>query len=257
MPMQRRPPVRRTPPEPPSARPGPTRPVHRAARAKITTPVTQPIDPEQAPSCPCRAPVTGRPLPDLTGVRLAPVPDPSPPYDDQLPAGPFARPEEQSGPGPLPFTARSPQASAAHGNDQPQEPAPGGAPTGSPANRSGTRGGAEPAEPGEWPSRFAQVLAETLAGSRPASQIEPWTTERARANIRRLGPLLAAGQRPRVQRVLTSYPADDVVEVAAIVGFGPRTRALAARLERARPQPATPGRPGRDARWLCTAVESA
>jgi hypothetical protein len=101
------------------------------------------------------------------------------------------------------------------------------------------------------------VLAETLAGSRPASQIDPWTTERARAHIRRLGPLLAAGQRPRVHRVLTSYPADDVVEVAAIVGFGARTRALAARLERASPQPATPGRPAREARWLCTAIESA
>ena len=112
--------------------------------------------------------------------------------------------------------------------------------------------------PGRWPSQFAQVLAETLAGARPASQMTPWTTERARAHIRRLGPLLAAGQRPRVQRVLTSRPAvDDVVEIAVIVGFGPRTRALAARLERASPQAATPGRPGRQARWLCTAVESA
>ena len=111
--------------------------------------------------------------------------------------------------------------------------------------------------PGRWPSQFAQVLAEALAGARPASQMTPWTTERARAHIRRLGPLLAAGQRPRVQRVLTSRPVDDVVEIAVIVGFGPRTRALAARLERASPQAATPGRPGRQARWLCTAVESA
>ena len=111
--------------------------------------------------------------------------------------------------------------------------------------------------PGRWPSQFAQVLAEALAGSRPASQMTPWTTERARAHIRRLGPLLAAGQRPRVQRVLTSRPMDDVVEIAVIVGFGPRTHALAARLERASPQAATPGRPGRQARWLCTAVESA
>ena len=111
--------------------------------------------------------------------------------------------------------------------------------------------------PGRWPSQFAQVLAEALAGARPASQMTPWTTERARAHIRRLGPLLAAGQRPRVQRVLTSRPMDDVVEIAVIVGFGPRTHALAARLERASPQAATPGRPGRQARWLCTAVESA
>jgi hypothetical protein len=101
------------------------------------------------------------------------------------------------------------------------------------------------------------VLAETLAGSRPASQIVPWTTERARAHIRRLGPLLAAGQRPRVQRVITSCPAEHVVEVAAIIGFGPRTRALAARLELASPRAAVPGRPAREARWLCTDIESA
>ncbi len=120
------------------------------------------------------------------------------------------------------------------------------------------RAGSAPDRDGDrWPSQFAQVLAETLAGSRPASQITPWTTERARAHIRRLGPLLAAGQRPRVQRVLASRPVEDVVEVAVVVGFGPRTRALAARLERAGPQPATPGRPARQARWLCTDVESA
>ena len=214
-------------------------------------PPVQPDQPRQAPSCPCHVPQTERPLPDLTGVRLAPVPDPSPPYDDQLTSG-------RGGPtriSRISSAAHAPRASAAHGDDEPasgppEEPAPSGPPTGP----TGTRGGAEP---GEWPSRFAQVLAETLAGSRPASQIEPWTTERARAHIRRLGPLLAAGQRPRVQRVMASYPAEDVVEVAAIVGFGPRTRALAARLERASPQPATPGRPAREARWLCTAIESA
>lgn len=139
--------------------------------------------------------------------------------------------------------------------------------TGGPARRQprDADGGPRTGRPGKppagdadrWPSQFAQVLAETLAGSRPASQITPWTTERARAHIRRLGPLLAAGQRPRVQRVLTSRPVEDVVEVAVVVGFGPRTRALAARLERAGPQPATPGRPARQARWLCTDVESA
>ncbi|MGO9784840.1 MAG: Rv3235 family protein [Streptosporangiaceae bacterium] len=123
--------------------------------------------------------------------------------------------------------------------------------------RSGRAGRTPDGDGDRWPSQFAQVLAETLAGSRPASQITPWTTERARAHIRRLGPLLAAGQRPRVRRVLTSRPVEDVVEVAVVVGFGPRTRALAARLERADPQPATPGRPARQARWLCTDVESA
>ena len=110
---------------------------------------------------------------------------------------------------------------------------------------------------GPWPSQFAQVLAETLAGARPASQLTPWTTEQARTHIRRLGPLLAAERRPRVQRVRASRPARNVVEVAVIAEFGSRTRALAARLERAGAEPATPGRRGREARWLCTAIESA
>jgi hypothetical protein len=101
------------------------------------------------------------------------------------------------------------------------------------------------------------VLAETLAGSRPPAQIAPWTTERARSHIRKLGPLLTAGQRPLVQRVITSAPSAGVVEMAVVVGFGPRVRALAVRLERMPPRPATAGHTARQARWLCTAVEAA
>lgn len=104
-----------------------------------------------------------------------------------------------------------------------------------------------------WPGQFAQVLAETLAGSRPAQQLTPWTTEQARRRIRELGPLLATDQRPRVRRLLTSAPASDVLEVTAVVGFGPRIRALAVRLERE--QAPASGRNG--TRWRCTAVESA
>jgi Family of unknown function (DUF6459) len=106
---------------------------------------------------------------------------------------------------------------------------------------------------GDWPSQFAQILSETLAGSRPAQQLTPWTTEQARKRIRELGPLLATDQRPRVRRVLTSAPAAGVLELTAVVGFGPRVRALALRLEREQPEPS---RPGSD-RWCCTAIESA
>jgi hypothetical protein len=108
-----------------------------------------------------------------------------------------------------------------------------------------------------WPGRFAQVLAETLAGARPPRQIAPWTTERARRHIQRLGPLLAAGEQPRVRRVVTSRPARDVVEMTVVVGIGPRVRAVAVRLERAGPRPASPGRDAQAARWVCTAVEAA
>jgi hypothetical protein len=192
-------------------------------------------------------------------IHLADLPPSWPPYDDELPGRRPAEPEgyfptvmwdggepaaaEVLAPGPEGDGDADAGARQAGGTD--------GGP------RSGRARSTPEGDGDRWPSQFAQVLAETLAGSRPASQIAPWTTARARAHIRRLGPLLAAGQRPRVQRVLTSRPVEDVVEVSVVVGFGPRTRALAARLERAGPQPATPGRPARQARWLCTDVESA
>lgn len=121
----------------------------------------------------------------------------------------------------------------------------GGTTTNGPAHRPAAR----PARP----SQFAQVLAEALAGTRPAQQLTPWTTEQARQRIRQLGPLLATEQRPRVRRVITSAPANDVLELTAVVGFGPRVRLLAVRLEREQPRPYRPGR----GRWCCTAIESA
>jgi hypothetical protein len=111
-------------------------------------------------------------------------------------------------------------------------------------------------------------LAETLAGSRPQGQIRPWTSEQARRRIRQLGPRLAADVQPRVRRIMTSRPAAGVVEMTVIVGFGPKIRVLAVRLERDRPHssgtrrdgPYRPPGPGPDpatARWTCTAIEAA
>jgi hypothetical protein len=138
------------------------------------------------------------------------------------------------------------------------------------AARGGPPTGRRPGQPpregewaGGWPSQFAQVLAETLAGSRPAQQVRPWTTEQARKRIRQLGPVLQASQRPRVRRVLTSQPRPGVVEMTVIVAIGPRTRALAVRLEHIGPGGVAPdraGRPrtGRDPEsWVCTAIEAA
>jgi hypothetical protein len=116
------------------------------------------------------------------------------------------------------------------------------------------------------------VLAETLAGSRSPRQLVPWTTERARERIQRLGPQLSAGQQPRIRRVMTCHPTADAIEMTVIVGFGTRVHALAVRLERAdgRPEaagwavrpgrprrPGQPGHPGQPGRWLCVAVEAA
>ena len=200
----------------------------------------------------------GRPLPDLMAIRLVPVPDCNPPFDDELPGGrilvslvhPLVSDDD-----PAPVTASADDELAA--GAAPAEPAETHDRDDAGARDGGDRGGEGGDGLGQWPSRFAQVLAETLGGARPASQLTPWTTEQARAHIRRLGPLLAVDRPPRVQRVRASQPARDVVEVAVVAEFGSRTRALAARLERAGAQPPGPGRPGRDARWLCTAIESA
>ncbi|HEY3734664.1 MAG TPA: Rv3235 family protein [Streptosporangiaceae bacterium] len=224
-------------------------------------------EPSLAPGFPsrqggARRPEVTRPLPDPVAFGLCAIPDTGPPYDEAAPA--------ESGPARADiFAARIAAAldsaatlrcAAGESEDSPpeedrphgrlQEPVTPVVPV-RPGD-SGTGGQADP-----WPSRFAQVLAETLAGSRPPAQLAPWTTERARSHIRRLGPMLAAGQRPFVHRVVTSLPSADVMEMSIVVGFGPRVRALAIRLERAAPRPASPGVPGRQAHWQCTTVEAA
>ena len=234
-----------------------------------------PALPPERPGCP-KAPGGHRPLPDPAAVRLCLVPDSAPPYDDEVPAG------EPPGPG---WGATDDASSASATTSARTKPATGRPGRGGP----GTGGSAGRAVPC-WQSRFAQVLAETLAGSRPPRQIVPWTTQQAREHIQRLGPRMASLQRPRVRRVITHRPASDVMEMAVVVGFGPRVRALAVRLERSavsppaglgepgsgepgsgesappgnpvsRGRPAVPGRPsGRGeptGRWVCTAVEAA
>jgi Family of unknown function (DUF6459) len=165
------------------------------------------------------------------------IPDSAPPYDDEVSAG---APAAAAAAGMLARTA-----GAARAAGQTAGPAVAGPQPRIPAVAPG------------WPGKFAQVLAETLAGARPPRQIAPWTTDRARRHIQHLGPLLAAGDQPRVRRVVTFRPTADVVEMTVIVGVGQRVRALAVRLERDGPRPASPGRDAQAAGWVCTAVEAA
>jgi hypothetical protein len=65
--------------------------------------------------------------------------------------------------------------------------------------------------------------------------------------------MLATDQRPKVRRIMTSAPAADVLEMTAVVGFGPRVRVLALRLEREQARSYRQG----SSRWCCTAIESA
>jgi Family of unknown function (DUF6459) len=195
-----------------------------------------------------RQPSGPRPLPDPAAVRLCLIPDSAPPYDAEVAAaGPPGPPSGTSrGPAGIPGQADRPGSPGRAGSSAPRPP---------PA-QPGSRGRpGSPSVPG-WPGRFAQVLAETLAGSRPPRQLVPWTTERARERIQRLGPQLSAGQQPRVRRVVTFLPTADAMEMTVVVAFGPRVHALAVRLERAGSGPSAAGRPA-PGRWLCTTVEAA
>jgi hypothetical protein len=218
--------------------PEPTPPTSRQRPAPGSPrPNVLPLVPDLA-----RPPGQRRPLPDVAAVRPIPVPDYAPPYDDECQAA-----------------GRDPAALACGLPDRsPGDRGPGEGDAGRPGPARSRPADRDPAADGRgWPGQFAQVLAETLAGSRPPRQIVPWTTEQARKRISRLGPMLAAGDRPVVRRVLASRPAADVVEMTVVVRFGPRVRALAVRLERDGPRCATPGRHARTARWLCTAIEAA
>jgi hypothetical protein len=106
------------------------------------------------------------------------------------------------------------------------------------------------------PRQLAQVMVEILAGLRPPRQMVLLTTDRVRAHIRGLAPLLAWDRRPRIQRIMTSWPTACVVEMTVVVNFGPRTRALALRFEHVAARQAAPGLPARPARWLCTEIET-
>ena len=123
-------------------------------------------------------------------------------------------------------------------------------------------GAARPISPGRgadpvvaWSRQFAQVIAEILAGARSPRQLAPCTTERVRNRIALLTQSLTPGQRPRIRRIVTSRPTAGVVEMTVILSFGPRSRALALRLEHVPGRQPAPGLPARPARWLCTEIE--
>jgi Family of unknown function (DUF6459) len=196
---------------------------------------------------------------DPSAIRLLALPEVGPPFDDDLAAS-------TSG------DTVAPHLGAAALGREPAAP-----------RRAAARTRAETQPDAEWARQFARLLTEALSGARPVRQILPWTSERARVQMRALMPLFAGGQRPRVLRVIATKPTRDVIEMTVVAGMGARARALAVRLERADPaqRPAWPGqaarfrqpqltalatqasRPGKAAtataapRWLCTDIEAA
>ncbi len=181
-------------------------------------------------------------MPELSALRLVKVPDAAPPYDCQVHG---ARCPVRS----AEATADAPSAGVAPPTELP--PPAGVVP---PAGVALYAADADPTT--AWPRRLALVIIEVLAGARPDRQLIPMATDRVRARVRGLAPLLASDRRPRVQRVVTSRPAARVVEITVVARFGPRSRALAMRFEHVPARPAAPGWPARPARWLCTAIEA-
>jgi len=109
----------------------------------------------------------------------------------------------------------------------------------------------------DWARRFAQAAVEIVGGDRPAAQLLRWTSRTVYEDLQRRALLVGragghtAGQarvqpvRPRVRSVHTCFVDHSVVEASVHVGYGERSRAVAARFEL------------RAGRWLCTALEFA
>ena len=185
-------------------------------------------------------------MPDVSSLRLVKVPPTAPPYDCQVhgarcPAGANVVPgvEETPAVSVLPV---APVLAAAV------------SPTGAVSRRSARPAVEDPVA--ARPRQLAVVIVEVLAGVRPDRQLVSLATDRVRARAGNLAPLLAAGRRPRIARIVMSRPADRIVEMTVVVNFGARSRALAMRFEHAAARPAAPGWPARPARWLCTALEA-
>ncbi|MEJ7706698.1 MAG: Rv3235 family protein [Nocardioidaceae bacterium] len=104
--------------------------------------------------------------------------------------------------------------------------------------------------PETWAARFLQAVVEVVSSDRPLSQLVRWTDSRVFDDVARRRQLVSAHSRRatvragrhQVATVHISRPQPDVAEIAARVKCGPRSRAIAAKLEYDRD------------RWQCTAI---
>lgn len=106
----------------------------------------------------------------------------------------------------------------------------------------------------EWARRIVQSCLEVVGGLRPASQLVRWLSPTVYADLRRRArlaslaglrdPMLPHPVRARVHSLHATYPTPGVLEAAAHIRHGARSRAVAVRFER---------REGRG--WLCTALD--
>jgi len=107
-----------------------------------------------------------------------------------------------------------------------------------------------PTPPSQLPNPVAatasicQAIVDVLAGTRPLSQLNLYTSDEVRERIRSATRTVQGTRgtmRPRVTSVRVTTPKTGIVEACAVIN-GPRARAVALRLE------------GLDGRWQCTAL---
>lgn len=103
-------------------------------------------------------------------------------------------------------------------------------------------------EPELWARRLITAILESMDGLRPANQLGRWVTPDLRDRITQSGIVARQRhQRPggplQIRAVRVCEPVDGVAEVAAVIGYRSRVRALALRMS------------GVDGRWLITALE--
>ncbi len=103
-----------------------------------------------------------------------------------------------------------------------------------------------------WAARFAQAVVEVLGADRPLSQLVGCTDVRVYQDLERRvrvlartspAPLRRRTIRPQVRSVHVCRVGPRSAEVSVHVRYGPRSRALAARLDLV------------NGRWTCTALE--
>ncbi|NAS24417.1 hypothetical protein GT755_22350 [Herbidospora sp. NEAU-GS84] len=92
---------------------------------------------------------------------------------------------------------------------------------------------------------LAQALAEILAGRRPPQTVQTRLSAPAYASLLRAGKMIDSTRPPWVGVPRVQHPNDDTVEMCALVRCTPRSRVLAARLER------------RGVQWVLTEFETA
>lgn len=103
-------------------------------------------------------------------------------------------------------------------------------------------------DPEQWARRLIGAIFESMDGVRPTEQLNRWVAPDIRDRIARRG-IVARQQHRRpggavqLRALRVCEPVDGVAEVAAVIAYRSRVRALALRMS------------GVDGRWLITALE--